>query len=147
MFHIAQQKPMTSIEDTTASLSEVDFPSVTICNVNQVPSDLICMKLSIADSGFLFLNILSQLKYLSLKAFSIYCIFQTFRPFILILRCSYQFWKRLALRGEMMINYQLWKILFYLSVTVLVSWLLHVDCCVEHCPCNVYSHSLVMIDY
>ena len=33
---IAQQKPMTSIEDTTASLSEVDFPSVTICNVNQV---------------------------------------------------------------------------------------------------------------
>ena len=27
---------MTSIEDTTASLSEVDFPSVTICNVNQV---------------------------------------------------------------------------------------------------------------
>ena len=107
MFHIAQQKPMTSIEDTTASLSEVDFPSVTICNVNQVPSDLICMKSSIADSGFLFLNILSQLKYLSLKAFSIYCTFQTFWPFILILRCSYQFWKRLALRGEMMINYQL----------------------------------------
>ena len=94
---------MTSIEDTTASLSEVDFPSVTICNVNQVPSDLSCMKFSIADSGFLFLNILSQSKYLSLKAFSIYCIFQTF----LILRCSYQFWKRLALRGEMMINYQL----------------------------------------
>ena len=33
---------MTSIEDTTASLSEVDFPSVTICNVNQVLSDFIC---------------------------------------------------------------------------------------------------------
>ena len=36
-----QQKPLTSIEDTTASLSEVDFPSVTICNLNQVLSHLI----------------------------------------------------------------------------------------------------------
>ena len=35
---LLQQKPITYISDTTAPLAEVRFPSVTICNVNQVNS-------------------------------------------------------------------------------------------------------------
>ena len=36
-----QQRPLTTIGDPTASLSEIYFPSVTICNVNQVKRSMI----------------------------------------------------------------------------------------------------------
>ena len=32
----SQQKPVISIDDTTGPLDEVHFPSVTVCNMNQV---------------------------------------------------------------------------------------------------------------
>ena len=31
-----EQKPMTYIDDTTAPIGDLNFPSVTICNINQV---------------------------------------------------------------------------------------------------------------
>ena len=36
-----QQKPLTTIGDPTASLNEIYFPSVTVCNVNQVKKSLV----------------------------------------------------------------------------------------------------------
>ena len=36
-----QQRPLTTIGDPTASLSDIYFPSVTICNVNQVKRSVI----------------------------------------------------------------------------------------------------------
>ena len=40
IFHIFQQKPLTTIADTTAPLSDVRFPSLTVCNANQVENSL-----------------------------------------------------------------------------------------------------------
>ena len=31
-----EQKPITYIDDTTAPIGDLNFPSVTICNINQV---------------------------------------------------------------------------------------------------------------
>ena len=31
-----EQKPMTYIDDTTAPVGDLNFPSVTICNINRV---------------------------------------------------------------------------------------------------------------
>ena len=36
MYKFSQQKPVISIDDTTGPLDEVYFPSVTVCNMNQV---------------------------------------------------------------------------------------------------------------
>ena len=39
--HFFQQSPMTYISDTVAPLSTVIFPSVTICNINQVKKSIL----------------------------------------------------------------------------------------------------------
>ena len=98
---------MTSIEDTTASLSEVDFPSVTICNVNQVGGEDNRCSNPCCLVNLTFVNMTEQ----NPQSLLYQCHANIKRKEIVpklfsIDRCSYQLWKKPVSTGVMVDQYQ-----------------------------------------